>query len=208
MQRKKIKIGEAYAVTNQRSARAYLGPHVKGTVVSFDGKYQGRTSRYSYRTETKQDGIVVRFDEPVYLSFDGIVTARSLPSRDSRRKDTITELVVPDPRWIAMPWDEYAREQKEWAETQEDWAREADEKAKAFAPVLEQVKQQLRGHGFKNLEVYDDLSGLTFDGGSVPLRTGKGTDGKKKIVGFEYRDVELDAAAFCALIGVVAPEEE
>jgi hypothetical protein len=195
MQKKDLKIGGTYALTTPAVARRrtyrYDPEAVKATVVAFDGKYES-ARRYSRHKDTMNDGIVVRFDKPVKSSLFGL----------KHEKGGKTKMVVSDPRAFLSTWDEFEAEQKGLREAQDRWAREADESAAAFVPVLEATMKALREHGFKQVKLYGDQSGISFDGGSVPLRKSKGKDGKQKITGFDYRDARVPASDLLRLLGV------
>jgi hypothetical protein len=196
MQRKLIKVGGTYALTTEQQARRrnryYDTEAVKATVVALDAEYEKRQGRFGTLSRMQNDGILVKFDRPVSTALFGL----------KHVKDGVLELTITDPRAFLKPWDEYEAEEKAGREMEKRWAREADEAAAAFAPVLEATMKALSEHGFKEIKLYGDLSGISFYGGSVPLETRKGTDGKKKIMGFGYRDVRLGASDFARLLGI------
>jgi hypothetical protein len=186
MQRKDIKVGEAYAVTNERGPRRSYASKVKATVVRLDAEYE-KKSRYGRSTFTANDGILVRFDEPVVFDWGGLRALSDLLKRDAGhttaakkefKKDAITEWVASDARFIVEPWDEYEARMNMFAENEARYQREADEAATEFAPKLGDAMERLHDIGLKNVSLDTDRAEITFDGGSIKLATQKGTRGK------------------------------
>lgn len=216
MQRRDIKVGESYAITNQRGKRASGASAVKGTVLRLDGEYEKRRGSYSSSTYTATDGIVVEFDGPVVFDHSGIRPLASVVGPDSNyqdwaqdtfREEARTQWVVSDPRFVIERWDTYDERQREYAEVADRYRRESDERAAAFKPVLRTTMKKLREAGFKDVSVHRDLSGISFYGGSISLSTGTGTDGEKKATGFGH-NARLMPEQLLRLIGAEAPKEE
>lgn len=153
MQRKLIKVGEAYAVSPERSTRH--SQVVKGTVVALDGEYEYRRRRAYSSTETKHDGIVVRFDEPMFSSHSGWeplarAEERYTPERvEEARKRAITQAVLPEARMVREPWADYAERMARFEAARDESLRNADAVADKAEPRVAAVQDALSARGMK-----------------------------------------------------------
>lgn len=207
MQRSQVKIGESYAVTSDAAARrrsAHAGEPecVKGTVVALDAKHEVSAGRYSRLTRTVHDGIKVTFEKPVEFSYFGVSTV-------SRGKKGTKEIVLGDARQLVKLWSEHEADEAMSKTMRERWAREADEWSAAFKPTLDATIAAIKKHTGEKVGIYGDCSGIHFHSGSISLKYRKGTDGKRKIIGFDYgNSVNIEADLFCKLIGVKHADAE
>ena len=157
MQRKQIKIGEAYAVVASRSTGRRQGTPVKGVVLGFDGEYQSWTSSTWHSREiTKRDGVRVRFEEPMMRSHDSFhplsqIEARADQVADSyleeARKKASTEAVLQSVQMVKEPWAEYAEREARFDEARLRWARENDAKGDVAEPVIAAIRETLEERG-------------------------------------------------------------
>lgn len=149
MERKQIKIGEAYGVVASRSTRRPGNP-VRATVLGFDGEFEQRTGRWS-GTATRTTGIRVKFDEPMVRQWDEFcplakyerqyaadeVTTEQI---EMQRARAVTEAVLEAAQMVTEPWADYTRrlvEREEWADKQ---ARDMDERGDKIEPRVAAVK--------------------------------------------------------------------
>jgi len=156
MQRKQIKIGEAYAVIASRAQReSRKGTPVKGIVVGFDGEYSyHKSDGWRGRTVTKQDGIVVRFEEPMVRAWDKFEPLAQIEARADRLADhylaecratAVTQTVLQAAQMVVEPWADREAREAIWAAS----TRKHEEKMDAMAdeaaaePILAAIREKL-----------------------------------------------------------------
>lgn len=199
MQRKEIKVGEAYAVTSPQVARQKRGSKqaVKATVVRTDAEHEVPVSRYSTRTFTAKDGIEVRFDKPVRFGWNGATyVARGV-------QDARTSFVFADGRAFLDTWGAYAAREAEFEKWRRKNAADAERAAARFESVLAEVIEKLRAMGVEGeLEVLRDNSGGSF--GPIDFTFSRSTNSKGESVatGFAYHAARLTSEGLSSLLGV------
>lgn len=161
MQRKKIKVGEKYAVVKRMGRDAHESKSVPATVEEMGVEYT--TSRWgSFRSVnvTMNDGIRVRFDEPVVVGHYDFKPLsyytdpeRGIKERvvEEHRKNAVTEYVLEGSRYILRPWAEVEEMRARWDRENRERAEKVDAIGQVVEPVYAAVTDRLKDyeHGTK-----------------------------------------------------------